>query len=292
MNALTTASGREVFPVGIGTFGIASREDEATRDVLARVGCKNVMPVLGNEVEERTGLRYSLENGQNYVDTAGLYGRGYTNEVVGAALREVFVETPRKNFFVTLNVWKNRYNNVQDEVRKNIDRLGVEYLDVAGPHSPHTQGWDVPPWEATMEDFAGLMTDGLIRGISVSNFSIEQIKKAKQLLGLAVTTAQAGFNIFDQGPEKTELRDYCVEEGIQFVGYRALSDGVLKDKRVGKIAADRSVAPAQLGLAYAMSERVLPIAKALNRQHINDNIAAASIQLDPDALHELAKLGR
>src|SRR6478609_6788705 len=86
---LTSASGGEIFPVGIGTFGIASWENPATAEALRCTGYKNVEAVSGNEPTEIAGLVHSLRCGQNYIDTAELYGAGYTNSIVGQAIEAV-----------------------------------------------------------------------------------------------------------------------------------------------------------------------------------------------------------
>ena len=105
--SLTSASGREVFPIGIGTFGIASRENPATADALRFTGYKNVEAVPGDETSEVAGLVHSLRRGQNYLDTAELYGAGYTNKVVGQAIAEVADSIPRSALFISGNVWKS-----------------------------------------------------------------------------------------------------------------------------------------------------------------------------------------
>lgn len=246
-------------------------------------------PVYGNENLEILGLTYSLQHGQNYLDTAGLYGAGYTNEVLGRALATAGV--PRADLLIAHNVWKSDNGRVSQMVKEHLGKLGIDYFDVVGPHSPHTQGWDVPLWQSTMEDFASLKEAGLIRGVGVSNFSIEQIEEAERLLGFPVTTAQAGYSVVDQGDKKRELNRYCNEKNIQFIGYQALSGGVIKDDIIREIAADHEVSPAQVGLAFVMHEGVLPITKSLDPTHIKDNIAAASLILESPEIDALRSQG-
>jgi len=289
MQQITTASGKSVFPVGVGTFGIASRENEQTAEALRYQGYKNVEPVYGNEEREIAGLQHSLQVGQNYVDTAGLYGAGYTNEVVGRALAGSGV--PRSDLFIAHNVWKSDYGRVYDAVREHLGKLGISHFDVAGPHSPYTDGWSTPSWEATMEDFARLREEGLILGVSLSNFKPEAIAEAERRLGFRVTTAQAGYSVLDQDPRKQELRDYCEKNGIQLVGYQALSGGVLQNAAVREIAAAHNASAAQVGLSFVMGEGILPLAKALDPHHINDNAGAAELMLTPAEMDALRNQG-
>jgi 2,5-diketo-D-gluconate reductase B len=289
MNTLSTTSGKDVFPVGIGTFNIASRENPDTEASLRYKGYKNVEPVRGNEGFEIFGVQYSLQHCQNYLDTAGLYGAGYTDEVLGWALDGAGVE--RDGLFVAHNVWKCDYGDVRSAIEQHLAMLGVNFFDVAGPHSPDTKGWKVPLWQSTMEDFAVLKEEGLIRGVSVSNFSVKEIEEAERLLGFPVTTAQAGYSVLDQGVKKRELRDYCNSKGIQFIGYRALSGGVIKDETVREIAAEHEVSPAQVGLAFVIHEGVLPITKSLAPAHIKDNIAAAELVLSQSEVDRIIGRG-
>ena len=68
ISTLCTLSGKSVYPVGIGTFGIAGRENPATAEALRHVGYKNIEPVTGNEDLEITGLVAWLTGGANYLE--------------------------------------------------------------------------------------------------------------------------------------------------------------------------------------------------------------------------------
>lgn len=289
MNHLRTASGQEVFPIGMGSYNIASWENPATAERLRTTGYKNVEPIYGNEDNEIASLRYGLEHGQNYLDTAGIYGGGYTNVIIGRALAGI--QKSREDLFISHNVWKSDFDDVHEMVETHLGKLGIDYFDVAGPHSPHTQGWDVPPWQATMEDFASLKAEGLIRGVSVSNFSVDQIEEAERILGFPVTTAQAGFSVLDQGETKRELRDYSDDKGIQYVGYWTLNGGVLQNDTVREVAAAHEVSPARAALAFVLGEKVLPIVKSTNPNHIDDNIAAVSLELTESEIEALRNVG-
>jgi len=99
---LQTQSGKPVFPVGIGTFGIAGCENPVSWKELRYVGYKNIEPLKGNEGAEIDGLGAWLRGGANYLDTAELYGTGYTQEVVGRAIRVAGIS--RDDLFISGNV--------------------------------------------------------------------------------------------------------------------------------------------------------------------------------------------
>lgn len=286
MTQLVTASGMPVHPIGIGTWGISSRENKQTYDALANIGYKNVEPYLGNEKAEIEGLKYSLLAGQNYIDTAGLYGAGYTNEVVGMAIAGVLDKVPRERMFVAHNVWKSDYGRVKPMVELALEKLGIEYFDVAGPHSPHTTDWDTPPWQSAMRDISELIDEGLVLGASVSNFSAIDIEEAEQIIGNQVITAQMGFSVLDR---KDQLLDNCKDRHIQVVGYQALRGRVLQNPVVTDIAESHGVSSAEVGLAYVIHRGVLPITKSTDPRHIDTNLKATHLALTNEEMNRLSR---
>jgi diketogulonate reductase-like aldo/keto reductase len=289
MIELRTLSNDLVYPIGIGSWDIASRENNTGSVDHSRTGYKNVGPNYGEEPAEILGIQYSLLHGQNYLDTAGLYGAGYTNHVIGRALAGVAGSVPRERLFISHNIWKSDYGNMRAAVSAAMSRLGTDYLDAAGPHSPHTEQWSTPPWQSATPEISRLIGEGVIRGLSVSNFSAEQLEEAEGLVGHPVVTAHMGFSVIDQ--KRTMLR-YCEDRGIQVVGYEALRRGAMSNRAVQAVARAHSVSPARVCLAYVVRLGVLPITKAVQTAHIDDNIVAPSLELTEAEMELLANQSR
>jgi diketogulonate reductase-like aldo/keto reductase len=119
---LHTLSEKPVYPVGIGTFGIAGWDNPATAEALRCIGYKNIEPVKGNEHAEIGSLVEWLTRGANYFDTAELYGAGYTQTVVGRAIRAAGI--PRADLFISGNVWKSSYGAVPAAVEGMLEGWG------------------------------------------------------------------------------------------------------------------------------------------------------------------------
>jgi diketogulonate reductase-like aldo/keto reductase len=283
---LRTLSGRPVFPVGIGTFGIAGRENPATAETLRYVGYKNIEPVTGSENAEIAGLTTWLTGGANYLDTAELYGAGYTQTVIGRAIAAAGI--PRTSLFISGNVWKSSYGDVRKSVEGMLGRLGIDYLDAAGLHSPHTDGWQVPRWESAIAPFRALIAEGIVRGLSVSNFSTIHMAQAMTLTGLPITTAQMGFSINYQKEVTMEFRTFCAAHSIQIVAYQPLQPNVIGNRVVREVASARKATPAQVALAWTIQMGTLPITKTVREDRIRENLGAPALRLTNDEMELLS----
>jgi 2,5-diketo-D-gluconate reductase B len=285
MRGLLTVSGKQVYSVGVGTFGIAGWENPATAEELRYVGYKNIEPVTGNEGVEIAGLATWLTGGANYIDTAELYGAGYTQIVVGQAIRTAGV--PRADLFISGNVWKSSYGEVRRAVEGMLERLGTDYLDVAGPHSPHTNGWNVPSWEKAITEFRQLLAEGLIRGLSVSNFAVDHIARAMRLTGLPVQIAQMGYSINYQREVTADYLRFCAKHGIQVVAYQPLQPNVAGNSTVRAVAAAHHATPAQVAIAWVIQMGALPVTKTIKQDRVRENLAAARVRLTDGEMEQL-----
>lgn len=251
------------------------------------IGYKNIEPVRGNEHAEIGSLVEWLTRGANYIDTAELYGAGYTQTVVGRAIRAAGI--PRADLFISGNVWKSSYGAVPAAVEGMLDRLGTDYLDVAGLHSPYTTGWDVPHWESAIGEFRELAAQGIIRGHSVSNFTVAHMNRAVELTGLPIEIAQMGFSINYQREVTAEFRRFCAARGIQIVAYQPLQPDVIANPAVQAVASAHRATPAQVALAWTIQMGTLPVTKTVRIDRIAENMAAPGLRLTDGEL-ELLRL--
>jgi diketogulonate reductase-like aldo/keto reductase len=126
---MQTKSGKQLFPVGIGTWNIAGAYNA---DPSAKY--KGAEPVYGNEEAEIEAIRYSIKKGQNHLDCAELYGAFYTDEVVGRAIDGL----SREDLYVADKLWKTSVGEglVRPTVGKMLQKLGTDYLDLLYIHAP------------------------------------------------------------------------------------------------------------------------------------------------------------
>ena len=135
---MKTKSGKELFPIGIGTWNIGGTFKP--NDPTAKY--KGAEPNYENEKEEIAAIRYSIEKGQNHIDCAELYGAFHTDEVVGKAISGL----NREDLYIADKLWKTSVGKglVRPTVEKMLEKLGTDYIDMLYIHAP----WEEIDWQS------------------------------------------------------------------------------------------------------------------------------------------------
>jgi diketogulonate reductase-like aldo/keto reductase len=278
---MQTKSGKTVFPIGIGTWNVASTFN--TNDPTAKY--KGVEPSYGNEAAEIEALRYALAKGQNHIDCAELYGGFYTDEVVGRAIAGL----PREDLFIADKLWKTSVGVglVRPTVEVMLRKLGTDYLDMLYIHAP----WSGVAWQAAIPQIDQLIDEGIVGSFAVSNFSIANMQEAARLARHPVTANQMNYNVLHKAEVDEKFKQYCQDNAIQIVAYQPVKrQAVLVDDTVQAVATAHRVTPAQIALAWLLAQGALPIPKATARQHIDENVAAVNIELNAEDMAALNAL--
>lgn len=278
---MNTKSGKPLFPIGIGTWNISSRFNP--NDPTAKY--KGTEAVKGNEEAEIEALRYSLSKGQNHVDCAELYGAFYTDEVVGSAL----AGNRREDLYIADKLWKTSLGKglVRPTVEQMLKKLGTDYLDMLYIHWPFPEG----PWQEAIPQIDELTDSGVVRGFGVSNFTIEQMQEAQSLAKHPLVANQMNYNVLYKDEVSAEFHEYCQHHDIQIVAYQPIKrQQVLEDGVIKRIAAAHSATPAQVALAWLLAKKTLPIPKATQKAHIDENLEAVNLELSEEEIVELDKL--
>lgn len=277
---MQTKSGKAIFPIGIGTWLIAGSYNLNPAEKY-----RGAAPVKGNEEAEIEALRYSLQKGQNHIDCAELYGAFYTDEVVGRALKG----QDREDLFIADKLWKTSVGKglVRPTVEKMLQKLGTDYLDLLYIHAP----WDEAPWEEAIPQIDELIDEGIVRGFGVSNFTIEHMQKAQNISKHPIIANQMHYNVLHKDEVTEEFRDFCHTNNIQIVAYQPVKrKEVLASKLVQEIATRHDATPAQVALAWLLTKDTLPIPKAIQKTHINENIDSIKLQLSAKEINQLDRL--
>jgi len=276
---LQTKSGKQLHPIGIGTWNISSELD---LDPSAKYKAK---PVHGNEEGEIEALRYSLDKGQNHIDCAELYGGFYTDEVVGRAIAGY----NREDLFIADKLWKSSVGNgqVRPTVERMLKKLGTDYIDLLYIHAP----WEGVNWQEAIPQIDDLIDEGIVRYFGVSNFTIEQMQVAMQITKHTLVANQMNFNLLHKEEVPQAFRDFCKQHDIQIVAYQPIKRReVLENETVKAIAATHSATPAQVALAWLIQLGALPIPKATNKTHIDENLKAVDLKLTDEETARLETL--
>ncbi|WP_433360522.1 oxidoreductase [Actinoplanes sp. CA-142083] len=240
-------------------------------------------------------LRTAVELGVNHIDTADFYGPHVTNEIIREALHpyaeDLMIVTKVGSVRGDDGAWLHARSpeQLRSQVHENLRNLGVEALDVVnlrvggGP-----DGHSVVPGSLA-EPFgalAGMRREGLIKHLGLSVVDAGQLAEAQAIA--PVVTVQNWYNVAHRGDESliASLRD----QGVSYVpfwplgGFNPLQSAVLTD-----VAKRLESTPQAVALAWLLrqSPNILLIPGTSSVAHLRENIAAASLELPPDALADL-----
>jgi len=233
-------------------------------------------------------LDRAVELGVDFVDTADAYGPGTSERL----LREA--ETPAAALVATKGGllrspegdWLRHGDPdyLRNAALCSRDRLGVETIDLYQYHAPDP---DVPI-EASMRALADLKDRGLIRHVGVSNVSVDQLERARDVVEVA--TVQNEYSVADRTHD--DVLEVCEANDIGFVPYFPLGGGDLgaKADTLDAVADAHDATPRQVALAWllARSPVILPIPGTSSVDHLEENVAAAELDLTDDEMARLS----
>lgn len=173
-------------------------------------------------------IRAMLDNDVNIIDTAPIYGCGYSEEVVGDAIqgydREKLILSTKCGLVWGEGAPKDGRDisgkSIMKEIDESLRRLKTDYIDIYHVHKPDFKG---TPFEDTMSAMMKLKESGKIRHIGLSNFSIEQTKECMKYGDVEVI--QPPFSMIDQ--RERPVLEFAKENGIGVMTYGSLGAGML-----------------------------------------------------------------
>jgi aryl-alcohol dehydrogenase-like predicted oxidoreductase len=173
-------------------------------------------------------IHAALNQGINLIDTAPVYGFGASEEIVGAALDGVrdqtVIATKAGLEWRDGKIYRNATRaRIMREIEDSLRRLRTDYIDIYQVHWPDP----LVPVEETAEAMRALYEQGKIRAIGVSNFSVAQMERFRQIAPLHVL--QPPYNLFERGIE-AEILPYSQAKGVATLGYGALCRGLLSGR--------------------------------------------------------------
>jgi pyridoxine 4-dehydrogenase len=236
-------------------------------------------------------LRRVIELDVNLIDTADSYGPEVSENLIAEALHpypdDLVIATKGGLRRTGPGEWPvdAHPDRLRECCEGSLRRLRVERIDVYQLHRPDPQ----VPIEESLGALKQLQDEGKIRHIGVSNVSREQLERARAVVD--VVTVQNRYNLVDRGAE--DVLDACDAAGIGFIPWFPLATGDLARPGgpLAQVAAAHDATPGQLAIAWllARSPVVLPIPGTASEQHLEENVAAARLDLEPQELDRLAE---
>ena len=251
-------------------------------------------PGVWGEPQDRAAahrvLRRAAELGANLFDTAESYGP-HTDEIL---IAEALHPYP-KGLVIATKCGVSRPNRSRwdpdgrpEKLRKDLEgslkRLRLERIDLYQLHAVDTR----VPFEDSVGTLADMQRAGKVRHVGLSNVTLQQLEQARKIV--PIVSVQNRYNLEDRKSE--DVLKACERLGIAFLPWYPLGDGnVLRSSKVKSMARKVKATPSQVAIAWllAKSPVMLPIPGTSSVAHVEENMAAARLELDPA---DLAALGR
>lgn len=229
-------------------------------------------------------LRRAVELGVNFIDTADSYGPVVAEQLIRKALQpyadDLVVATKAGLTRQGPGVWTpvGRPAYLRQQAEMSLRNLGVEQIALFQLHRIDPE----VPLEDQVGELKKLQDEGKVRHIGLSEVSVEEVEAASRIATIA--TVQNLYNLADRSAER--LLDHATEQGIGFIPWFPLATGELS-KPGGPLAAlaqEKGATPSQLALAWLLrrSPVMLPIPGTSSVAHLEDNMAAAALELSDE----------
>jgi aryl-alcohol dehydrogenase-like predicted oxidoreductase len=233
-------------------------------------------------------LRRSVELGVDFIDTADSYGPYVSEELIAEAL------FPYQSGLViaTKGGWNRpgpdqwthdaSPSHLRSAVEGSLKRLRLDRIDVYQLHTPDP----AVSFETSVETLAQLQNEGKIRLIALSNVTREHIERARRIV--PIVSVQNRYSFADR--EWDYLVDYCERNEIAFIPWYPLGAGKVAGEVLHAIADRHRASPTQIALAWLLkrSPIMLPIPGTSSIEHLEQNIAAASLHLTEEEYEKLS----
>jgi pyridoxine 4-dehydrogenase len=237
-------------------------------------------------------LRRAVELGVNFIDTADSYGPFVAESLIKRALHPypdgLVIATKAGFTRAGPGDWRplGRPEYLRQQCELSLRHLGLERIDLFQLHRIDR----TVPLADQLGELASLRTEGKIRHIGLSEVTVEQLAEAGRHAEIA--SVQNLYNVADRRAES--LLERCERDGVGFIPWFPLATGELANPGgpLDALATKRAVAPSQLALAWLLrrSPVMLPIPGTASVAHLEENVAAAALELSDDEFAELSTL--
>jgi pyridoxine 4-dehydrogenase len=243
-------------------------------------------------------LQRALELGTNFIDTARAYGPGWNERLIAEALHPypegLFIAT--KGGVVKKSANERYLNGSPDGLRRDCEEslknLRVDCIDL---YQLHWVDPDVPLSESVLA-LTRLQQEGKIRLIGLSNITVKQLAEARSIAQIA--SVQNRYSVGER--QEDPMVDYCAREEVAFVPYGPLGADPMKhgaplasaEGTLADIGKNLGATATQVALSWLLhrAPNILPIPGTTSIAHLEENAAAAKLNLTQDQLQQLASV--
>jgi aryl-alcohol dehydrogenase-like predicted oxidoreductase len=224
-------------------------------------------------------LRRAVELDVNFIDTANSYGPNVSEELIAEALfpypKDLVIASKGGYSRSGPDQWTPDGSpaHLRTAIEGSLKRLRLNRIDVYQLHVPDPK----VPWETSVETIAELQKEGKIRFVGLSNVTEDQIERARKIV--SIVSVQNRYSFADR--ESDGVVDYCEKNGFAFIPWFPLGAGKVAGEVLNQVAKAHQATAKQVAIAWLLkrSPSMLPIPGTSSVEHLEENIAAASVQL-------------
>ncbi|WP_345987783.1 aldo/keto reductase [Chryseobacterium sp. PTM-20240506] len=286
------------------------------------LGCMRMSSVWGgstpDEAESIATIRQALDNGINFLNTGDFYGAGHNEMLIGKAIKG-----RREDAFISVKFGAIFHNGqwigmdlrpvaIKNFVNYSLTRLGIETIDL---YQPSRMDGSVPI-EDIIGTIAGLVEEGKVRHIGVSEITTDQLRKANNIY--PINALEIGYSLADRQIEE-DLLPAARELGIGVIAFANTAEGLLsgdlqsplsendyrnhfsrfksenlihnleKVEVLKQMALRKGFTPTQLAIAWVKEQgkNIMPLVSMSRRSRLPENISAMEIIFTPEEMNIL-----
>jgi diketogulonate reductase-like aldo/keto reductase len=267
MRTVLLPGGETVAALGLGTW----RMGESSRKRRAEVAA----------------VREAIQLGYRLFDTAEMYGEGGAEAMLGEALHGAIAagEVKREELFVVSKVYPHNASRrgTIAACERSLARLRLDTVDL---YLLHWRG--AHPLAETVDAFQILKQQGRIRHFGVSNLDVDDMRELWGVPGGDACAANQVWYSASQRGVEFRLSPWLREHGVALMAYSPIDQAALaRHAALGEVGRRLGASAASVALAWVLRQGALAIPKAVQSEHLRENLAAASLELDAAALQAI-----
>ncbi len=268
-----TIAGRNVGVIGLGTMALVEYDPKPS------------------DKDSIDLLKFAIRIGVKLVDTADVYGYGRNEKQIGALTAH-----EKKEILIATKVgrtrpgggWGNdgRPIHIKEGIKESLKRLGVNSIELYQLHHPDHR----VRFQDSIQALKELKDSGLVQHIGLSNVNVQQLQEAQKIV--AIVSVQNHYNLSHKEDEQY-LLPYLTDNHIAYLPYFPLGTGkLIRNPKLIAISEKIGITPSQAALTWIITKwpTAIPIPGTRNKNHLEENMKSANIELSDKIMHELDSL--
>lgn len=238
-----------------------------------------------NDEADISAIQNAIDAGVTHIDTAEKYANGYSEVLLGQAIKKY----DRSKLFLVSKVGSAhfKYDDLLRSCEQTLKRIEVDYLDLYLMHSYSKE----TPLQDSIRALDYLVSQGMVKNIGVSNFNTKHLIEAQTLATNKIACNQVHYNLINREPEKEGLLQYCQNNDVFLVAWRPVEKGLIVENIpavLEAICTKYKKTPAQVAINWLISQKnVVTLSKTTTLAHLKENLGSLHWALEAEDIELL-----